>query len=543
MRGHERATVEPADQPSRSPLPWLAAALLLLIATIAVRWPGVVMHDSIEQYGQALTGDYDDWHPPIMARTWALLNHVHAGSGPFFLIQMALWWGGLGLLAAALGRQGRHKAAALVLLVGVVPLWLGWATVVLKDAQMACCLVMAAGLAALDPPPQGEGGVAADSDMPGACRSREAGSRSEPWRRSRWWRGIPARIGALHREGDTPPSSLRDVTSPFRGGLIVVLILYATLVRGNAAFATVPFALALFDWGGLRRWPARIATLLVLTAAVLAASGPINRGLLGAERSHVERFLPFYDLVGIAHFAPLATLPGLAPGQWAEAERRRCYTPFYWDSYGDPAECGFISDALETEDDRHGGILRTWANTVVHHPVAYAHHRIVQLNANLRFWVGPNESSAVPPLYSEGNALGLGEPPVAAARALTDSAALMAASPLGWPILWFALALGLLWASRGDGRQIRLGRALALSTVCMSASFAVVSLASDLRYHLWSMVAAALALILLADARALDRRRTIAAGGILLALTAIAVAGHAGLAPPVYQPQPMPARS
>jgi hypothetical protein len=31
---------------------------------------------------------------------------------------------------------------------GIAPLWLGWATVILKDAQMACYLVGATGLIA-----------------------------------------------------------------------------------------------------------------------------------------------------------------------------------------------------------------------------------------------------------------------------------------------------------------------------------------------------------------------------------------------------------
>jgi hypothetical protein len=523
-------TIEQTDEPSRSPVPWLAAAALLFTATIAARWPGIVMHDSVEQYSQALSGQYDDWHPPIMARTWALLNHIHTGTGPFFLIQMLLWWGGLGLLAAALGRRLRHKAAGLVLLVGVAPLFLGWATVVLKDAQMACCLVAATGIAAhwrlanQNPPPLGVG----DQPKAGGGVSPLEAERSSP-------------------TGDTPPSSLRDATSPSRGGsggkrlakaAILLLTLYATLVRGNAVFATVPFALALFDWGGVRRLPLRIGLLILAIGAVIVLNGPINHRLLNAERSGVERTLFFYDLAGIAHFAPLATLPGPAPGQWAEAERRQCYTPSLWDPYGDPALCGFIGDALETNDDKHGDVMRVWTDAVIHHPLAYAQHRIGHLNSNLRFWVGPGEWDAAPPIYSEDNQLGLDVSYSAAGEELVVASRTMAASPLGWPCLWFAAAIGLLWASaRADrGGQVALGRALALSTVCMSASFAIVSIASDLRYHLWSMIAAALALILLVDARAFDRRRAIIAGSIVLALTVIASAGHLGLAPQVYRP-------
>src|SRR3954464_13815576 len=126
---------------SRAAAPWVIAAFLLFGATLAMRFPGVAMYDSVAQFEQAVAGEYADWHPPIMARTWALLNRYHSGTEPFFVIQMLLWWGGLGLLSTALARQQKHGAAALTLVVGMSPLWLGWATVVLKDAQMACCLL------------------------------------------------------------------------------------------------------------------------------------------------------------------------------------------------------------------------------------------------------------------------------------------------------------------------------------------------------------------------------------------------------------------
>jgi hypothetical protein len=475
--------VEPNDEPSRSPVPWLAAAALLFAATIAGRWPGIVMYDSIQQYGQALAGRYDDWHPPIMARTWALLNHLQPGTGLFFLIQISLWWGGLGLLAAALGRQARHKAAAIVLLIGVAPLFLGWATVVLKDAQMACCMVAATGLAA-------------------------------------HWR-------------------LGDRVLPlWAKAALLLLIAYATLVRGNALFATIPFVLALFDWGSIRRPLGRIGLLMAATGAVIVLSGPINHSLLGAERSKVERTLLFYDLAGSAHFAPLDTLPGLAPGQWAEAERRGCYTPSLWDPYCDPRLCGFIGDALGARDDKAGNVMRIWAGAIIRHPIAYARHRIGHLNSSLRFWVGPGEWDAAPPIYSEENRFGLDGSYSAAGEELVVASRTMAASPLGWPFVYFALSITLLWASARTDRsgQVALGRALALSTLSMSASFAVISIASDLRYHLWSMVAAALALVLLADDQALERRRAMIAGRVVLALVVIASAGHLGLAPQVYRP-------
>jgi len=469
---------------SRSSAPWIVSAFLLFGATLAMRFPGVVMYDSVTQYDQAMSGIYADWHPPIMARVWALLNHLKPGTEPFFLIQMLLWWGGIGAISAALGRRQKHGAAAFVLLVGIAPLWLGWATVILKDAQMACCLVGAAGLVAhwrLDERP-----------MP------------------RW-----------------------------ATGLAILLIAYATFVRGNAAFATIPFALALFDWRRLPKLWNKWVAALALTAAVLAFNPILNNHILGAEHTGVENALPLYDMAGIAHNAHLTSLPGLDTRGWAIAERKGCYTPFFWNPYGEDSQCGFVGDAVIFDhlDDRR--MAAEWTKLVAAHPLAYLGHRTAHLNSNLRFWVGPGEPDADPPTDSEPNEDGLGVHSNPGGQGLVAAAHVMAASPLGWPVCWLVVSVGLLWASAGQtDPQSRLGRALALSACCMSASFALVSIASDLRYHLWSMVAAALALILLLDTRALDRRRGFIAGGALIAVIALGTIARLGAAPPVYVPLP-----
>jgi hypothetical protein len=320
---------------------------------------------------------------------------------------------------------------------------------------------------------------------------------------------------------------------------ILLLLAYATLVRGNAAFATIPFALALFDWPRLTQAWKKAAAAIVLILGVLAISPLINRTLLGAEPSGVERALPLYDLAGIAHRASLPTIAALPPSSWAEAERKGCYSSYFWNPYGEESQCGPIGNAAVFDEGAAPHLLRDWVRQVARHPLAYAEHRLAHLNANLRFWVAAGEPDATPPLGSEPNSYGLGAPAGPAAEGLIAAAAVMAASPLGWPIVWLAIAASMLWASVGGGEpQVRLGRALALSALCMSASFAVISIASDLRYHLWSMVAAALAMILLIDARALDRRRSLVGGGGVLAVIAIATAARLGLAAPVYVPLP-----
>lgn len=456
------------------------AALLLCLCALAARWPGVAMYDTISQYEQALSGDFEDWHPPIMARTWALLIHIWPGTPTFLILQQALWWGGLGLLAAALVRTGRSVAAWAVLVVGAFPLFVGWDTVVLKDSQLASCLVAATGLAA---------------------HFRFAG-RSVP----RW------AVGA-----------------------ILVLLAYATLVRGNAVFASVPLGLALFGWLGVRIWWKRGALMLGAILAVLVVSPLINHGVLRARSSKVERTLPLYDVAGIAHHAHLADVPGAEPGQWREGERKACYTPYFWNPYGMPSQCEPLGDAIAFHYPGGGPIITLWVRLVVTHPAAWAEHRLRHFNSNIRFLVGTGEADAAPPVGSEKNEVGLGAPPSAAGKALVAAAAFITKTPLGWPVTWLALAIALLAAVRDVRSPVAaLGATLAFSALVMSASYGVVSIASDLRYHLWSMVASALALVLLVSAEALDRRRWQIGVAVVTLVCLIGIAARLTLPPEPY---------
>ena len=47
-----------------TPYAILVAAWALFVA---YAWPGIMTWDSINQLTQARTGDYGNWHPPLMA--------------------------------------------------------------------------------------------------------------------------------------------------------------------------------------------------------------------------------------------------------------------------------------------------------------------------------------------------------------------------------------------------------------------------------------------------------------------------------------------
>ena len=438
-----------------------AGAALLCITALALWWPGVSAYDSLEQYRQALTGVYYDWHPPVMAHLWAVLHPLASGAGPMLIVQMVLYWLGLGLIAAALARSGRAGAGLVVLAIGAFPLFAGWQGVVLKDTQMLGAALAALGLVAW---------------------SRLAGK----------------------------PMPIASVAAT------MVLLAYALFLRANAVFAIIPLAAML--WPGTARPWRRCGAMIAATMVVLVIVPPINHQLFAARETYVSRTLPIYDLVGIAHFAKGDD--SLRPEERALIDQRHCYQPFFWDPFENPAHCGSVAARLNALP--RADLTRLWLAAIVRHPLAYAEHRLAHLNATDRLIVPTGWMNAQPYVESEPNQVGLGSPGKVADQ-LADAAGWLAETPFGWPIAWIIVAVTGLWISvlRPTGPLRDLALALAVSALSLEASFTIVSIAADLRYHLWPMVATALMAVLLLAERPVPRRPLIA-GGVVLALVLLA---------------------
>ena len=445
----------------------VAAAALLGLVQLAMFSPGIAVFDSINQYGQAMSGHYDDWHPPIMARLWAGLGALGLhGTAPMLVLQLGIFWVGLALIGMAVARW-RPGAGWAVLIVGLLPIVANWMIVIVKDVGLVAALTGATGIVAL-------------------YRMRE--------RKMPWW--------AI--------------------GVVLILLAYAVLVRANSAFATVPLAWSWQGWAGMRRWWARAALALLTLVAVFGASRPIDHHVLGAHASHVENTLPVFDLAGIAHFAPLGTVPGVSPAQWRKVTTHRCYMPFYWDPFADRTRCGDIGDMM-TDEDVIPSLGRLWVEEILAHPIAYAEHRLAHLNSTLRIWVPADEPSTAAPALSDSNDWRIGGTRTPRADALATVTKAIARTPLGAPATWLALAIGLFWMLLGTPEQPAraLGLSLSLSGIAMTASFAVVSIASDMRYHLWLFVCTGLAAAMLVACRDVPRRPFAVVAAVLLVLCAI----------------------
>lgn len=420
------------------------AAACLFVLLFAWFWPGIADPDTVDQYQQALSGVYGDWHPPIMARLWALFLAMGLdGTGPMLALQLGVFWLGLGLVSAALARQGRPAWAAIVLAIGLLPPVFGWMTVIYKDMQLTACLTAAAGL-----------------------------------------------VGFYR---------LQRLPVPIVVALIAALLIaYALFVRVNAVFAILPLLVMVSN----TRRQAAIGVLLAVAAVLL--SPLVNHRILGAQAEHPEQSQMIFDMAGIAHHAGLDSMPGLKPELWKRAEAKGCYRPFYWDSYWESSQCDFVAEAFQGRLPGFGD----WIGQIFRHPLPYAAHRLRHWNATLRFIVGAGEPRAFAGPASPPNAYGIGATGGVQYRLLR---AVERRTPFGLPALWLALALGMIPMVRslGDRPEAAVAGALLASAIVQEGSFLFVSVASDLRYHHWPIVAVAMAVAILGSTGAISRRQLV----------------------------------
>ena len=443
--------------PARRQGAWLRIGYLALAGFLAAAltgfayWPGLMSWDPVHQYGEATSGAITDWHPPTMQWVWQRFMALTPGPAPMLLLQLGLWWGGLVLFAGTMLRAGRQRLAWGLLACGLLPLALALTGQILKDCLMAGALMTSVGLLAL----------------------------------------------AQQRGGRTPRIA---------AGL---LLLFAATLRFNAFAACLPLAIALLPPATRTTAPRLLLTALAATI-VLPAAMPVANRLIGAKPSGVTLSLIIFDLGGMTEHAGASVFPSQLAVVDPVAANHACYRPHKWDSYSDwvDPECplGFTAWRRKVEP---AGVAATplWLHAILAHPLAYAAHRLTHFAYNTRLL--PLADAVERPVQFESapNDWGFHVTPNPWLHALDRLAVASAHTPLGWPIVWIGLALGALvagWTAPSAGLILP----LAASSALYGLGYLPLSVAAELRYHLWTGIAALLATALVvADSRSIPRHR------------------------------------
>jgi len=244
------------------------------------------------------------------------------------------------------------------------------------------------------------------------------------------------------------------------------------------------------------------------------AALPIANRLIGAKPSGVELSLIIFDLGGITEHAGVSVFPEELEVAYPVRVNHRCYRASKWDSYADwvDPECPLGFTAWnDNVDPRQVRPYPLWARAVLAHPLAYAEHRLHHFAINTRLLPLSDEIERPVPNATAPNPWGFHLTPNRAGHALDALAMATAHTPLGWPIVFIGLAFGVFVAS-WDLPNKRLIAPIALSSLFYGGGYLVFSVAAELRYHLWTEIAALIATaLLLDDAKNLNRARLVCA--------------------------------
>jgi len=414
----------------------LAAASLTALGY----WPGLMTWDAIRQYGQAIDGDFDDWHPPAMEWLWRQLIPIHTGPAPMLILQLALYWGGFALIAGWALRKRRHWLAVALAACGLLPLSMALMGAVLKDCLMAGALLTTTGL---------------------LFWSDDSDSR---------WRWLLRALG-------------------------IALLLFAATLRFNAFLAALPLFVALLPIAWRSSW-LRMAVSAIVATALLMLALPLANRAIGAESSGVELSLVIFDLGGITEHSGVNVFPPMGVADPVKANHA-CYSPVKWDPYSfwvDPL-CPLGFDPMKAAVKAQGiKPYRFLAGAILAHPIAYAEHRLTHFNINTRFLIHKQVERPIQ-VVAAPNDWNYKVTPNPILSAIDWAARASAHTPLGWPIAWIALAFGVLVLSPTLPSR-RLIVPLALSALLYGLGYGVFSVAAELRYHLWTMIAALIATVL-----------------------------------------------
>ncbi len=79
----------------------LALTSIGMLITAACFYPGYLDADSNWQYGQGVSGEYNDMHPVVMSWLLGRLDRIVEGTGGFFVLMSVAFWASLGITLRA----------------------------------------------------------------------------------------------------------------------------------------------------------------------------------------------------------------------------------------------------------------------------------------------------------------------------------------------------------------------------------------------------------------------------------------------------------
>ena len=420
------------------PITAIAAAGIAFFA--ACYYPGAMSLDSAVIWSQARGAPSTNIYGAGLRWLWQLTDPVWSGPAPLFLIQLALFWTGLGLIARALtcGLIGRiffllAAAFAPVVFVLLAHVW--------SDVMLLAALAFA--------------------------------------------------VGALLRWRDTA-----------RAGWLAAFWLsltFAAVLRHNVLAAIVPLvAYAVWLWLKSRAIPpTRMRVGLILGTLVLGFGLHVV-GMLSTQSAQ-RRFtlwpaVAMWDLAAVSIDAGEVLLPTeTRKPELSLEDLRAAYVPYSNVPVFTATQGRVIGPFFLSSDPVNATLREAWAEAVSNRPAAYLAHRwrltLALFGTKPRDW--PHEL-----VYVDNELAFANNPPIAANRSAWHATAIRVAEALRdtpalapWPYLLLGLAaVAVAWRRRAHANA-QAALAVLASGLAYAAPLPLIAPSAELRYLGWSCLA------------------------------------------------------
>jgi len=428
----------------------LIICFLAFAFNLIAYYPGFLSPDGLNQYQQAVTNTYDDWHPPIMAGLWHLLNYIYSGPLMMLIFQLGMFWVSIYLLLTAI--NDRLWKICIVLL-SFAPFVQNFAGYIIKDVQMSFTWLLASVIM-----------------FRAIARQRKL--------------SISEAIIAL------------------------LLIIYATWIRQNALPGSLPF-LYLWVWLVFKRKARsiKIVALVVITAAITWLQFPVNYKLFNAEKTYPEVKLYLEDITGIyAKTGQSYYTPYVLTGEGFDTNRLRTqYITATFDDLWDDYDGKTLLPDMEYSSVKD--LRNAWVHAIAAHPLVYLSNRADGFLYYLRVYNRTPLHYYYP--YIDPNRYGFVFKPNIISKVFLSPVTFQKDMFYMRPWFWFLVSIALLFFIRKFRNPVykQYYIILALSGLLyLLPQFLVYQTDTDLRYFYWnSLVPALCVCLLIADRKQLNQ--------------------------------------
>lgn len=430
--------------------PKLVISSVLFIVAFYSFAPGFMSYDSIDQYGQAVSGNYNSWHPPIMAALWRLLNYVSAPSG-MLAFHLALYWSGWYLLSK-LAEPRLKNWSFLIVLIGLLPCTLSISGIIWKDVGL---------------------GVT--------------------------WLNAACLLAFIHKSGGK---------NKFLHFTFILLLFYGFCVRSNSIFAFLPLA-ASYVYSFSITAKRKILFFFFFSFSFLIAKAVLNEAVLDTKKTQPLRLIQIHDIAAIFVGTKNNYFPQQIKDNTDDLESLilKGYKPelapnIFWVPgrmlYSTPQKIEL--DALKAHSPQYDrDLTNAWLEAITNHPLTYIKHRLLSFDGLMRVYKKTSSHG----IYYYGiidNEYGVEFAPNKGTEFYYTYIKIFS----HWPFFkgWFWLVLSIcvfLYAlkTKPVSKSSRLSIVLSSSSLLYTMPYLFFGIAPDFRYLYWSILATITSMIFL----------------------------------------------